>query len=93
MKPHQKRQRSHSQSGDRKSREMHPWIVAVGLGMVGGLQAPVPEAVSCRSHAAVRMQADNLNLDDLFNDKPPPSWGSPEWRWGYADGAAHEVTL
>ena len=93
MKPHQKRQRSHSHSGDRKSREMHPWIFAVGLGMVGGLQAPVPEAVSCRSHAAVRMQADNLNLDDLFNDKPPPSWGSPEWRWGYADGAAHEVTL
>ena len=22
---------------------------------------------------------------------PPPSWGSPAWKWGRGDGAAHEV--
>mmetsp|Transcript_28771 Transcript_28771/g.86176 ORF Transcript_28771/g.86176 Transcript_28771/m.86176 type:complete len:216 (-) Transcript_28771:15-662(-) len=26
----------------------------------------------------------------LFDEKPPPSWGSPEWHWGSAEGAAHE---
>jgi hypothetical protein len=33
----------------------------------------------------------NLDLGSIFEEKPPPSWGSPEWKWGYADGAAHEV--
>jgi len=31
------------------------------------------------------------DLGSLFEEKPPPSWGSPEWQWGSADGAAHEV--
>ena len=31
------------------------------------------------------------NIASFFEDKPPPSWGSPEWKWGYADGAAHDV--
>ena len=24
-------------------------------------------------------------------EEPPPSWNSPEWKWGSADGAAHEA--
>ena len=27
----------------------------------------------------------------LFEEKPPPSWGSPEWKWGSEDGVAQEV--
>eukprot|EP00629_Pelagomonadales_sp_RCC1024_P013112 CAMPEP_0119265294 /NCGR_PEP_ID=MMETSP1329-20130426/4142_1 /TAXON_ID=114041 /ORGANISM="Genus nov. species nov., Strain RCC1024" /LENGTH=193 /DNA_ID=CAMNT_0007265111 /DNA_START=113 /DNA_END=691 /DNA_ORIENTATION=- len=27
----------------------------------------------------------------LFEEKAPPSWASPEWQWGSASGAAHEV--
>ena len=66
-------------------------IVAVGLlGMVGALQAPLIQA---RRSRAVRMQMDDLDLEGLFSEKPPPSWGSPEWQWGSADGAAHEAAM
>ena len=42
----------------------------------------------------LRMADEGLtpeNIASFFEDKPPPSWGSPEWKWGYADGAAHDV--
>ena len=29
-------------------------------------------------------------LASMFSEEPPPTWGSPEWKWGYADGAAHD---
>ena len=31
------------------------------------------------------------DLSSFFEDKPPPTWGSPEWKWGSADGEAHVV--
>ena len=53
------------------------------VGLAGALRLP----------CAPRMQAGGELPDvaSFFEDKPPPSWGSPEWKWGYADGAAHDV--
>ena len=35
------------------------------------------------------MEAQAFNPASFFEDKPPPSWSSPEWKWGSADGVAH----
>ena len=36
------------------------------------------------------MEGDALpDIASFFEDKPPPSWGSPEWMWGSAEGEAH----
>ncbi|KAL1500438.1 hypothetical protein AB1Y20_013095 [Prymnesium parvum] len=43
---------------------------------------------------SVRAAPPRMNsLESLFSDKPPPSWGSPEWKWGSADGEAHRVAM
>ena len=42
-----------------------------------------------RPPTRLAMQEDALA--SLFEDKPPASWSSPEWQWGSAAGAAHEV--
>lgn len=36
------------------------------------------------------MDAQPFNPSSFFEEKPPPSWSSPEWKWGSADGVAHE---
>lgn len=57
------------------------------VALVAALTAPTMRT------SDVRMQSGDTPPDiaSFFEDKPPPSWGSPEWRWGYADGEAHIV--
>ena len=35
------------------------------------------------------MEAQPFDPSSFFQDTPPPSWSSPEWKWGSEDGAAH----
>jgi len=49
-----------------------------------------PSAHMQRTAARPKMNGD---LEALFTDEPPPSWASPEWKWGYADGEAHNVAM
>ena len=70
------------------------------LGVAGALWAPLAggrRARGARARGSVRLQdappPPNLDLASLFEDKPPPSWGSEDWRWGYADGEAHTVAV
>jgi hypothetical protein len=62
-------------------------VFALPAVVVGG--STLPRAHVLRA-ATPRMDLP-ADLGSLFEDKPPPSWGSPEWQWGSADGAAHEV--
>jgi len=62
-------------------------VIALPAVVVGG--STLPRAHVLRA-ATPRMDLP-ADLGSLFEDKPPPSWGSPEWQWGSADGAAHEV--
>lgn len=41
-------------------------------------------------HSHVSMQ-EFAAAPNFFEEEPPPSWGSADWRWGYADGEAHKV--
>ena len=35
------------------------------------------------------MEAQPFDPSSFFQDTPPPSWSSPEWKWGSEDGVAH----
>ena len=64
---------------------------AVILLLVTGTRALVPSALRITRAVSPRM-ADLPGPEDLaalFEEKPPPTWGDPEWKWGSADGAAH----
>ena len=71
--------------------------VALGclVSVAGALFNPLARVP--RSRGTFHMQdappPPNSDLASLFEDKPPPSWGSDEWKWGYADGEAHNVAM
>lgn len=75
-------------------------VAALGLQSTSLLSSPT---TALRNHAgalrpsrssALRMDDDGDTLPGIFTDEPPPpSWGSPEWKWGSADGAAHDEAM
>ena len=61
------------------------------LQVAGGAQRPRSGVV--RMHGSAEPPAAPMPGAEYFEEEPPPSWGSPEWQWGSASGAAHDAAL
>ena len=59
-------------------------MLGIGSIVLGLLSQPARRS-SYTPRANGRMEAQ----PSFFEEKPPPSWSSPEWKWGSADGVAH----
>lgn len=71
-------------------------VLSASLGLVSLAPARPAPAGAAAVRSAVRMADDEFPQKSVFDpsifeDVPPPSWASDEWKWGSADGAAHEV--
>ena len=55
---------------------------------LAGLASP-QRARLVHAGANGRMEAQPFDPSSFFQDTPPPSWSSPEWKWGSEDGVAH----
>jgi len=56
---------------------------------VGALQA----SNLMHQRARVLRMAEMYDPAAFFEEEPPKTWASPEWRWGSADGEAHNVAM
>ena len=76
-----------------RPRELVGIVGVVLLVDVRALQlASAPRAHGVRPRALTAMDGAT-DLASIFEDKPPPTWGSASWRWGSAVGAAHDVAM
>jgi len=74
-------------------------VAACMVPLVGALQGIPAVLLQQNGRGAVlSMQMEGMpsipgleGMPNPFAEEPPPSWGSPEWSWGSADGEAHTV--
>ena len=71
-------------------------VILAFNGAVDALQVRRCAATALRrgSHARICRTTSRTDAGRRhFEEEPPPSWGSPEWQWGSASGAAHDAAL
>ena len=76
-------------------RRMRCAAAALLVGVVGAVR--VPAAALGRASSPMMQQGPPPGgpppmeeLASMFSEEPPSTWGSDDWKWGYADGKAHE---